>query len=133
MPPFLPRPGMNAMLLLLLSQAPQGPLPGAQYVLQDHVAGELLPQHRLRKVNHQLEQGMGQVARRLAGNTQSGQGGAHIRLRRGSEHAGLADLRHVGGHKARLHALDEDAMLLVLGLQIVAELVDKGLQKYTLS
>jgi len=116
-------------LLLLLGQTAQGPLPGAQDVLEDHAAGELLAKHGLREVNDQLEQGMWQIARRLGGNSQGRQSRAHIGLRRGSEHAGLADLRHVGGHEARLDALDEDAVLLVLRLQVVAEFVDKGLQK----
>lgn len=58
------------MGLLLLGQAAQGALPGAQDVLQHEVAGELVAKDRLREVNDQLEQGVGQVSCRLGGNAQ---------------------------------------------------------------
>lgn len=63
----------------------------------------------------------------MVGIAECRQCGLYIRFRGWCEHARLTYLGHVGGHKAWLYTLYNNALLAVLCLQIIAELVHKCL------
>lgn len=78
-------------------------------------------------MDDQLKQCVWQVSSCLVGIAECRQCRLYIRFRGGRKHARLTYLGHVGGHKARLHTLYNNALLSILRLQIIAQLVDECL------